>query len=129
MISQNIYPRIYIALDVAHNFLVVNQQQKCSVKLLIHGGLMKKLAALLASVAVLWGSHAGAVETFKGEEAIELILEAHDEGLILSKVEPSGVGRGHLLTMLLDRRYFVCRINILDQICSDQTGIDGKYEE
>ena len=90
---------------------------------------MKKLATLVASFAVLWGSHAAAGETFKGEEALELILEAHDEGLILSKVEPSGVGRGHLLTMLLDRRYFVCRINIFDQICSDQTGIDGKYEE
>lgn len=90
---------------------------------------MKKLAALLASVAVLWGSHAAAIDVFKGEEAIELIVQAHEEGLILSNVEQSGVSAGHLLTMLLDRRYIVCRINILDQICSDQTGIDGKYEE
>ena len=90
---------------------------------------MKKLAALLASVAVLWGSHVAAGDVFKGEEAIELILEAHDEGLILSKVEQSGISGGHRITMLLDRRYFTCRINMFDQICSDQTGIDGKYEE
>lgn len=126
MISQNIYPRIYIALDVAHNFLVVNQQQKCSVKLLIHGGLMKKLAALLASVAVLWGSHAAAVETFKGEEAIELILEAHDEGLIITKGTSSG---SVTYKILLDRRYYRCSINNYLQVCHDFTGIDGKYEE
>ena len=126
MISQNIYPRIYIALDVAHNFLVVNQQQKCSVKLLIHGGLMKKLAALLASVAVLWGSHAAAGETFKGEEALELVLEAHDEGLILAKGYSSGT---HSLRILLDRRLYRCTIKKYDQFCEDHTGIDGKYEE
>ena len=33
MISQNIYPRIYIALDVAHNFLVVDQQQEVFCKI------------------------------------------------------------------------------------------------
>ena len=46
---------------------------------------MKKLATLVASFAVLWGSHAAAGEIFKGEEAIELIVEAHEEGLILGK--------------------------------------------
>jgi hypothetical protein len=91
---------------------------------------MKKIAALLASVAVLWGSHAAAGEKILyGEEAIELILEAHDEGLILSKVEQSGISGGHRITMLLDRRYFTCRINGYDQICADQTGIRGEYEE
>jgi len=68
MISQNIHPRIYIAFDVAHNFSTINQQQECSVKLLIHEGLMKKLAALLASFAVLGGSHAAAGEIFEGEQ-------------------------------------------------------------
>ena len=126
MISQNIYPRIYITLDVAHNFLVINQQQKCSVKLLIHGGLMKKLAALLASVAVLWWSHATAGETFKGEEALELVLEAHDEGLILAKGYSSGT---HSLRILLDRRYYRCTIKKYDQFCEDYTGIEGSYEE
>ena len=126
MISQNIYPRIYIALDVAHNFLVVNQQQKCSVKLLIHGGLMKKLAALLASVAVLWGSHAAAGNYFKGEEAVELIVQAHDKGIILRKINNS---TSISFDILLDLRYYRCTVKLYDQLCSDVTGFNGNYEE
>ena len=87
---------------------------------------MKKLAVLLASVAVLGGSHAAAGEIFTGEEAIELIVEAHEEGLILGKGYSSGT---HSLRILLDRRYYRCTIKKYDQFCEDYTGIEGSYEE
>ena len=87
---------------------------------------MKKLAVLLASVAVLGGSHAAAGEIFTGEEAIELIVEAHEEGLILAKGYSAGI---RSLSILLDRRYYRCKIKNYDQFCEDYTGIDGKYEE
>ena len=87
---------------------------------------MKKLATLVASFAVLWGSHAAAGEIFKGEEAIELIVEAHEEGLILGKSYSSGT---HTLRILLDRRLYRCTIKKYDQFCEDFTGIEGSYEE
>jgi len=86
---------------------------------------MKKLVALLTSFAVLFGSQAAA-GTYKGEEAVGLILEAHEEGLILeekvSKVEI-------VIRMVLDRRYYECILRTYYQNCYDLTGIDGKYEE
>jgi len=87
---------------------------------------MKKLAALLASVAVLWGSHAAAERVLTGEEAIELILEAHDEGLIFSQKEQYG---GIIFRLLLNRRNYYCSIKNFNQFCEDVTGIAGKYEE
>lgn len=87
---------------------------------------MKKLAALLASVAVLLGSHAAAGEFFQGEEAIELIVQAHEEGLILKQKEEYG---GFTLRILLDRRYYFCTVKNYSQYCEDLTGISGEYEE
>jgi hypothetical protein len=128
MISQNIYPRIYIALDVAHNFLVVNQQQKCSVKLLIHEGLMRKLATLVASFAVLWGSHA-ASESIRGEAAVELIIKAHKRGVIVRKEIINNADKTALFELMLDGRFYQCNVEARDQWCNDQTGYQGKYEE
>ena len=88
---------------------------------------MKKLAMLLASVAVLWGSHAAAREFFKGEEAVELIVQAHDKGIILRKSHNPRIGIG--LDILLDLRYYACMVTIYDQFCTDVTGYGGNYEK
>ena len=89
--------------------------------------LMKKLAALLASVAVLWGSHVAARDVFKGEEAVELIVKAHEEGIILRKSHDLKMGTS--LDILLDLRYYACMVTIYDQFCTDVTGYGGNYEK
>ena len=88
---------------------------------------MKKLAVLLASVAVLWGSHAAAGDVFKGEEAIELIVQAHDKGIILRKSHDPRSGNS--LDILLDLRYYICIVDMYDQFCTDVTGYGGNYEK
>ena len=88
---------------------------------------MKKLAALLASFAVLWGGHAAAGDIFRGEEAVELIVQAHDKGIILRKTHNPRIGIS--LDILLDLRYYQCNVEMYDQFCTDVTGFDGNYEK
>ena len=89
---------------------------------------MKKLAALLASFAVLWGSHA-ASESIRGEAAVELIIKAHKRGVIVRKELTNDAFKTTLFELMLDGRFYQCIIEARDQWCNDQTGYQGKYEE
>ena len=89
---------------------------------------MKKLAVLLASVAVLWGSHA-ASESIRGEAAVELVIKAHKRGVIVRKEIINNASKTAQFELMLDGRFYQCNIQARNQWCNDQTGYQGEYEE
>ena len=72
-------------------------------------------------------SYTSADRFLKGEEAIALIDEAHDIGIILWKNYNPKFGLS--LEILLDFRYYQCNLKMYDQHCTDVTGYDGNYEK
>ena len=76
-------------------------------------------------------------KSFFGSEAVELVLNAQKKGFILQnrifyeqygKINVDKPVSVNFIKLLLDGRYYECRLEIRNQACDDLTGIGGIYE-
>ena len=76
-------------------------------------------------------------KSFFGSEAVELVLNAQKKGFILQnrifyeqygKINVDKPVSVNFIKLLLDGRYYECRLEIWNQACDDLTGIGGIYE-
>jgi hypothetical protein len=83
----------------------------------------------LITLLLMFGTQAAAERDVYGSNAVELVLRAHEKGLILDIDRKKTAPPSFFIKFLLEGRYYQCNFKARDQSCSDFTGSFGEYEE
>ena len=83
----------------------------------------------LMTLLLMVGTQAVGERSFRGSKAVELVLMAHDKGLILEIEALETAPPSFFIKFLLENRYYQCNFKALTQGCNDYTGSFGEYDE
>ena len=83
----------------------------------------------LITLLLMFGTQAVAEREFRGSKAVELVLMAHEKGLILDIDLQSPAPPFFFIKFLLKDRYYQCTFKPRHQMCTDFTGSFDEYEK